>query len=191
MKDIMKLALRLIIITAAAGLLLGLTYNATKEPIAYQEELSKSEARMAVLSQATDFEEFDLTAVSLEDAYADITEVYIGLNDGQTVGATISFDTTGYSSGLNLTVGIAQDGTIAGVDIVSHGETPGLGAKADDAEYLAQYIGKSVELSVVKTEPSADSQIQAVTGATITSSAIADAVNAAQQFYQEYLAKGV
>ena len=55
MKDIMKLALRLIIITAAAGLLLGLTYNATKEPIAYQEELSKSEARMAVLSQATDF----------------------------------------------------------------------------------------------------------------------------------------
>ena len=77
------------------------------------------------------------------------------------------------------------------MDIVSHGETPGLGAKADDAEYLAQYIGKSGELSVVKTEPSADSQIQAVTGATITSSAIADAVNAAQQFYQEYLAKGV
>ena len=48
---------------------------------------------------------------------------------------------TGYSAGLNVTVGIKNDGSVAGVDIGSHSETPGLGAKADDPDYLSQYTG--------------------------------------------------
>ena len=95
----------------------------------------------------------------------------------------------GYSSGLNLTVGIGADGTIKGVIVGDHGETPGLGAKASDDAFRNQYIGKPIDnpLTVVKTDASDTYDIQAITSATITSRGVTDAVNTAAAFYTDVI----
>ena len=191
MKDVFNIALRLIIITVIAGLLLGLTYSSTKDPIAQQEALKASESRRVVLNDAADFEQIDLASLNLPEEYGVIRESYRGINNGETVGITVSMVITGYSAGLNITVGIQNDGTVAGVDIGSHSETPGLGAKADDPDYLSQYTGITPPVNIVKTEPSNPSDVQAVTGATITSKAVADAVGLAAEFYNQYMKEGV
>lgn len=190
MKDAAKMALRLIVITVIAGLLLGLTYSSTKDPIAQQEALKASESRRVVLNNATDFEQIDLESLNLPEEYSVIQEAFRGVNNGETVGITVYMIVTGYSSGLNITVGIQSDGTVAGVDIGSHSETAGLGANADDPEYLSQYQGLTPPANIVKTGPQNTGDVQAVTGATITSKAVADAVNLAAQFYTDYAGEG-
>lgn len=190
MKDAAKIALRLIVITVIAGLLLGLTYSSTKDPIAQQEALKASESRRVVLNDAVDFEQIDLESLNLPEEYGVIQEAYSGINNGETVGITVSMAVTGYSTGLNVTVGIKNDGSVAGVDIGSHSETPGLGAKADDPDYLSQYTGLTPPANIVKTAPSNSSDVQAITGATITSQAVADAVTLAAQFYADYIGEG-
>ena len=77
-----------------------------------------------------------------------------------------------------MAVGI-KDGGVTGVNMLSIGETAGLGMEArDDPSFAAQYVGKKDKLDVVKTAPESDSEIQAITGATITSKAVTNAVNA-------------
>ncbi len=190
MKNILNIAARLILITAVAGLLLGLTYSVTKDPIAAQEALEASESRKAVLADATDFEQIDLASLSLPEDYSVIQEAYWGLDNGEKIGITVYMIVKGYSTGLNITVGINSDGTVAGVSIGSNSETPGLGAKAADPSYLAQYDGLTPPAEVVKTTPTESGEVQAVTGATITSTAVADAVNLAAQFYNDYVKEG-
>ena len=187
MNGVFKVALRLIIITAIAGLLLGLTYNITKEPIAQQEELAKSNARKTVLASAKEFEAVDLESLGLSDEYSTVVEAYIGSSDGSSVGATVTMITKGYSAGLQVTVGIANDGTVSGVNIDAHSETPGLGAKAADAAYLAQYKGIASPFTIVKSPSDAEGDIEAVTGATLTSDGVCDAVNLACKLYAEHL----
>ena len=82
MKDAAKIALRLIVITVIAGLLLGLTYSSTKDPIAQQEALKASESRRVVLNDAVDFEQIDLESLNLPEEYGVIQEAYSGINNG-------------------------------------------------------------------------------------------------------------
>lgn len=187
MKNVLNIALPLVVITVIAGLLLGLTYSATKDPIAEQEALEASTSRQAVLSDATDFEQIDLSSFSLPDDYSVVQEAYWGVNNGDKIGITVYMIVKGYSTGLNITVGIHSDGTVAGVSIGSNSETPGLGAKAADSSYLAQYDGLTPPATIVKTTPSDPGEVQAVTGATITSTAVADAVNLASSLYDDYV----
>ena len=191
MNGIMKVALRLIIITAVAGLLLGLTYSVTKDPIARQEELNKKEARQTVMPDADDFSEIDLGSLSLSEEYGNVLEAYYAVSGGENIGATVTVVTKGYSSGLQVTVGVRSDGTVSGVNIDAHDETPGLGAKGDDPEYLSQYSGKTAPLNVVKVSSGADDEIQALTGATLTSKGVCGAVNLACSLYSDILSEGV
>ena len=191
MNGVMKIALRLIIITVVAGLLLGLTYSVTKDPIAAQEEKNKTEARQTVMPDAEDFEQIDLSAAGLSDEYAEVQEAYYAVKSGEKIGATVTVSTKGYSSGLQVTVGVNSDGTVSGVNIDSHDETPGLGAKGDDPVYLSQYAGRTAPLEVVKVSGGGDSEIQALTGATLTSKGICRAVNLACSLYADVLSEGV
>ena len=189
---IANLALRLIVITVCAGLILGLVYGVTKEPIEQQTIKKETEARMLVLPEAQEFEEVDPASFQADmDRYAIIRQVYRGLADGQTVGYTMAILTKGFSANLNLTVGISADGVVTGVTIGSHEETPGLGATATDPEFLGQYEGTDGPLAVVKTPTGQTGEIQALTGATITSRGVTDAVNLAREFFEEYLKEGV
>ena len=81
-------------------------------------------------------------------------------------------------------VGINADGTISGMDFLSISETAGLGMNADSDDFKAQFVGKSDEIGLSKNNP-AENEIQALTGATITSKAVTSAVNVALELFEE------
>ena len=190
MDSVGTLTLRLLIITLAAGFILGLVHSVTAGPIEQQQILKANESRQTVLPEGQDFEQMDLTAFGADgDTYGIIEDVYRGTSGGETVGFTMSVRTNGYSPNLCLTVGIDTAGIVTGVDITSHEETAGLGANATEPEFLGQYVGADGPLVVTKTPGGTTGEIVALTGATITSRAVTDAVNLCRDFYAEFLAE--
>ena len=201
MNNIVKNTLILTAITVVSGLLLGVVYGITKEPIAQAQENTKQEAYRTVLSDASEFEtvEFDAdTAASLlsENGYTSdvITEIAEGTDaSGETVGYVISVQSSeAYDGSLSLSVGIASDGTVKGIEMLEISETAGLGMKADEAEFKDQFKDKNVQkFTYTKTGEDGDDKIDAISGATITTNAVTNAVDSALIYFQNELGGGV
>lgn len=197
MNKIIKNTLILTAITVVSGLFLGIVYDVTKDPIARAQENTKQDAYRAVLPDASSFESLDFdvdSALSLlsENGYTsdEITEVVEGTDDsGETAGYVISVQSSeAYDGTLELSVGIATDGTVKGVEMLSISETAGLGMKADEAEFKDQFKDKNVEkFTYTKTGEEGDDMIDAISGATITTSAVTNAVDSALVYYQNEL----
>ena len=197
MNKIVKNTLILTAITVVSGLLLGVVYDITTEPIAQAQENTKQEAYRAVLSDASSFEAVDFDADSAssllsENGYTsdEITGVVEGTDDsGETVGYVISVQSgEAYDGTLELSVGIATDGTVKGVEMLDISETAGLGMKADEAEFKDQFKDKNVEkFTYTKTGEDGDDMIDAISGATITTNAVTNAVDSALVYYQNEL----
>ena len=191
MREIIKLAGILFAITAIAGVLLGLTNMATADKIEQQLIQENINARKAVLPQATEFkqvEDEELDSIVQKD-FQMIEEIYEGINEGELIGYTFKTTPSGYGGQIVVNVGISLDGTVSGINIVSHTETPGLGAKATEESYQDQYKEKSIDspLEVVKSTPSGENEIQAIAGATVTSNGVTDGVNIAIDLFNQYL----
>lgn len=187
MKNIITITIKLLIITIIAGLALGVVNAVTKEPIAIQEAKAADEARQSAFPEAVSFEALD---IDIPEEYAIIKNAYKAFDaGGNNIGVTVGIITKGFNAGLNLTVGIGADGLIKGVVVGENDETPGLGAKATEDWFQNQYTGKpyAEALTVVKTTPAGESEVQAITSATITSKGVTAAVNTATQFYQEMI----
>ena len=201
MNNIVKNTLILTAITVVSGLLLGVVYDITKEPIAQAQENTKQEAYRTVLSDASEFEtvEFDAdTAASLlsENGYTSdvITEIAEGTDaSGETVGYVISVQSSeAYDGSLSLSVGIASDGTVKGIEMLEISETAGLGMKADESEFKDQFKDKNVQkFTYTKTGEDGDDKIDAISGATITTNAVTNAVDSALVYFQNELGGGV
>ena len=196
MKNIIKNTLILTTITLVAGVLLGVVYEITKEPIALAKEAAKKEAYQQVMSEANTFDRIELVEEAIrtveetvESSGCTINEVVEAKVNGETVGYVVTTTTSeGYGGEIQISVGILTDGTVNGIAILSIGETAGLGMKATEEEFYGQYAGKKVEFfSVTKTGSSADNEIDALSGATITSNAMTKAVNSAVVYYKHAL----
>lgn len=188
MRENLKLGFILLVVTAIAGLFLGVAHTITKEPIEKQALLEKNLAMQEILPSA---ENFELSEVKLPEGTV-ITDVNKGLKGNEVVGYAIKVTPKGFGGLIDMMVGISADGKIGGIKILSHGETPGLGANSTNISFYGQYKDKSAEsqLEVVKTGASGDNQIQAITGATITSRAVTNGVNEAIEFYSSSLKGG-
>lgn len=95
---------------------------------------------------------------------------------------TLAFQLTadGYSKGgLNMLIAMNPDGSVKGVSIISIGETPGLGTKVNDNAFLEKFIGVNNSVTIVKSAPKNNSEVQAVTGATYSSKGVAKGINLA------------
>jgi len=181
-------ALILFGITIIAGFLLGLTYTATEEPRAYQTKLKTEIALNTVLKNSKFIEE----EISGEPKF--ITKIYQGNSEedgsGDVLGYAFQLETLeGYGDVIKIMVGFKTDGTISGIDIVSHSETPGLGAKADESKFKNQFISKEISLLTVKKGATDPQDIDAIGGATITSAAVTNAVNEAIDYYNSNIKK--
>lgn len=200
MKNIIKNTMILTAITVVAGLLLGVVYNITKEPIAAAQEKTKQEAFRAVLPDADNFEEypgFDADAaadlVSAAGYSDDISEVAVGVDgSGEAVGYIVNVTShSGYGGDIQISVGIMSDGTVKGIEMLAIGETAGLGMKAKEPEFKSQFADKKVEkFSYTKTGEEGDDKIDAISGATITTSAVTNAVDSALVYFQSELGGG-
>lgn len=188
MKENLKLGFILLVVTALAGLFLGAAHSITKEPIEKQALLEKNQAMQEILPSA---ETFELLNETLPEGTT-IKEVNKGVKGNEVVGYAIKITPKGFGGLIEMMVGISADGKIGGIKILSHGETPGLGANSTNIRFYGQYKDKSTEslLEVVKTGASKDNQIQAITGATITSRAVTSGVNEAIDFYTSNLKGG-
>lgn len=179
MREIIKVALRLVVIMLIAGLCLGAAYTVTKDPIAQQKAKQAEASRKAVLESASSFE-----AVELSDS-GNITECFRGLDaSGAACGYAVTVNAKGFGGNIVLTVGVS-DGAVTGVRVTSHSETPGLGAKAAEEPFYSQFTGKSGSLTVNKNGAANDSEVSAITAATITSQAVTSGVNEVLAFAAE------
>ena len=202
MNKIVKNTLILTAITVVSGLLLGVVYGITKEPIAEAQENTKQEAYRSVLSDASsfetmeDFDAADAASILEENGYSsdEITEVAEGIDDsGETVGYVVNvMSHEAYDGDLEVSVGIAADGTVKGIEMLSISETAGLGMKADEAEFKDQFKDKNVEkFTYTKSGESGDDKIDAISGATITTNAVTNTVDSALVYFQNELGGGV
>lgn len=188
-KDMFKLGLNLLIISAVAALLLALTNSVTASTIAQRNEQANAEARKLVLESAQDFEQ--VKDVKTDNSKGvEVSEIYEAKDvSGNTVGYTLKVLPSGYGGTIELMVGIdSAKGQVSGINVVSNSETAGLGAKSTDPEFSDQYKGKPLEeLSVLKNGTPGDTEIKAISGATITSTAVTNGVDAAIEVYNNSL----
>ena len=197
-KSMIKNALILFAITLVAGVLLGLVYQVTKEPIAYQDKLAQDRANQSVFAQAQTFDE-----VAVDDAAAaSVAEEYSGVeilnvkeakdSSGTGLGYVLQVSSKGYGDFITYTVGITNDGSINGISIIKIAETPGLGMNAEKV-IAPQFVDKAAQIfSVVKSGQLSDpaTQIEAISGATITSKAVTSGVNGAVSYFENVLKGG-
>lgn len=193
----MKDAFILFAITLIAGLLLGGVYEMTKTPIQIAKMAASLEAYKRVYPEAADFkfnqdiedkveESEELIAASGENLGAVSVSVALEAVDGSgnVIGYIMSSSSKdGYNGEIRVSVGVTKDGETTGMEILEINETPGLGMRAAEPGFQEQYKGKNIDLfKVTKSGKSADNEIDALSGATITSDAVTNAVNAAVYF---------
>ncbi len=192
MREIVKLGLILFIITAIAATLLAVANNATSDLIAQVQEQESNKARQEVLPSADTFmplDENEFNSIVAENNK--VKEVYVGKDSaGELVGYTLKTVASGYGGDIEIITGISAEGNVTGMKVVSHSETPGLGANSEKLEFRNQFVGKSTSsnISVVKSAPK-DNEIQAISGATITSKAVTGGVNMAIDVFNSKLKK--
>lgn len=193
-----KNALILFTITLVAGVLLGLVYQVTKDPIAYQNQLTQDKANQSVFTDASSFGEIDIDAAAAEEASSEHQGAVIESvkeakdSSGTLLGYVIQIKTKGYGDFITFTVGIDNDGITNGISIISIAETPGLGMNAESVLVPQFEDDEITEYSVVKNGQITDEkvQIEAISGATITSRAVTEGVNAAIHYYEDVLKGG-
>ena len=198
MKEMMKNTGIMVAITLIAGLLLGNVYQVTKEPIAVQEAKAKQEACQEVFADASSFDAVEVAAVE-ESAWSSagygqetIDEVMMAKDSaGETLGYVVTVTTKeGYGGDIRFTLGVRMDGTVNGISILSISETAGLGMRAEEV-LKPQFADKNVEkFEYTKSGATSESQVDAISGATITTNAVTNGVNAGLYYFQTQLKGG-
>ena len=195
---IIKDALALTLITLVAGVALGGVYEITKDPIARQEAQAKAEAYEQVFTDAAAFEEVEMDDTLIQtirdqldqEGYkAQSIEEVMRAEDqsGETLGYAFAVVTSeGYGGDIRFSMGVQNDGTLNGISILSIGETAGLGMNADTPAFKDQFVGKQVEkLQYTKNGATQDDEINAISGATVTTNAMTNGVNAGLCAFRE------
>ena len=178
MNKVVKNALVLMAFSLVLGFVLGAVYKITEGPIAEAALRKEMEAYKVVFENADTFKEVTVDAAAAEKVMTDggypdtIDKAFEAVDaSGNSLGYVIQLTTKdGYAGGIVMVVGVTNDGIVNGYSVTSHSETSGLGTKAFDAEYIANYQGISVD-SV--------SDVATISGATLTSKAVKNGINAA------------
>lgn len=192
-KQIIHDALILATFTLVLGFILALVHDITLKPIEAANLATAQAAYKEVFKDADDFKAYDYDADEADKIVADagysdtIDDVQQALDaDGNALGYVITVTAKDGSQGsITFSVGIQNDGTVNGYSITDISETPGLGMKAEEKDFYSQFQNKKVDnFTVVKNTPSSDDEIEAITGSTITSKAMANGCNAAICYFQ-------
>ena len=171
----------LFVICVVAGGVLGVVYNATKDPIAAAETAKRTEAIKNVLPEFNELKE-----TKVKSAMEDIDiPFYLAYNaDSTFIGAAVeTYTNKGFSGNVSLMVGILADGTINNISVLQHAETPGLGSKMTEPSFKDQFNEKNPASFNFKVKKDGG-DVDAITAATISSRAFCDAVNRALSTFE-------
>lgn len=169
---VLRLTLTLFLITTIVAGLLGLVNYVTADTIA-EQIAQKAENAMRQVLEADSYEPLDVPEESA------VTAAYRAGDRGYVVRVAPN----GFGGAIDMMVGVDVSGAVTGVAIVSQSETASLGANCTREDFRAQFTGKTGTLSVSKD----GGEIEALTGATVTSRAVTEGVNTALEFVQEVL----
>lgn len=169
--SVLNIGARLLVICLAVAAIVSLVNELTKARYA---EILVEERKSAMTGI------FGVTELSYHELVDGIYEI---MAEDQLLGYCVQATTAGFGGDMSLMVGFSGDRSLRGVQILSHSETPGLGARVNDASYLAQYNGKTGTLQL-------GSDIDAISGATISSRAVLAGVSAAQTALENALKGG-
>lgn len=165
-----RLVLVLFAVTAIVALLLGVVDFITKDKIAANIK-AKTDAAMSAVLAADSYDKLD----SFTDNSGLVNSMYKASDaSGEFLGYVCEVSPNGFGGAINMVVGVDAYGSVTGISIVKMTETSGLGANAANTAYREQYVGKSGTLAVNKD----GGEIIALTGATVTSRAVTEGVNA-------------
>ncbi len=170
MKEYIVPTITLFVICLVATALLGITNAVTAPTIEGLAEQKEIDTRKDVFAQAVSFGEKVSDEINMVPAFD---------KNGEPIGYVVVTSSQGYGGAVEVMTGVTIDGKVTGISVLSHSETPGLGAKAEtDDGWLAQFIDKTKNITVSKDQ-AGDNSIDAITGATVTSRAVVAAVNEA------------
>ena len=175
-EDIIKPVGVLLAICIIIPLALSVTNKVTAKKIAELEN-ENSKKNMQSLVSADDFEKCSDDGI----------DYYTAIKGGGTAAYIFTESAKGYGGDVSVMTAVKPDGTVAGVAILDvSGETPGLGQNAAKESFYSQYAGLKKGVSLLKNGAKAENnEVDAVTGATITSTAVTRAVNAALDDFEK------
>jgi len=178
MKNRVSAWIILTIITVAAALGLALTNQITMEPISQQAIVAEEKARKLVMPGVETFEKLELD---------DGSALFVAKAGDEVIGYIGKAAAKGYSGEIEVITGISADGIITGINVggANFSETPGLGAKAKDTAFAAQFAGK--KSPVQRGNPKNDNAVDGITAATITTNAVLGCVNSVARQVKAYL----
>ena len=164
----------LFLICVVVGGLLGIVNDMTKGPIANRALEAAETSRRVCFVEADAFEEVELPADSGVDG------CYAAMVNGELAGYVAQVTVTGFGGPIEIHVGVDLDGVITGISVggSKFAETPGLGAKAKEEDFTAQFTGLTIPTQV-------GNNVDAITGATITSGAVSSGVNKGGYFIRD------
>lgn len=177
-KEILRIGGVLCIICALVALVLSFVNMVTAAKIAENEEMEKKSAIIALFGSET------IEYKTMDGAPDTVNEIFSVTDNGSDMGYCVSISPAGFGGGINLMIGIDENGAIIGVRVVSHSETPGLGSRIEGESFLSQFIGKSGNVA-------AGQDYDIISGSTVSSKAVAAGVNTAIEALSNLLTGGV
>ncbi len=167
-KDIIKIMMNLVVIYTVGGAILVMVYANTSPVIFTGDKKEKEEALKKMIPEAVKVEELGTWEPHHKHA-----GFYVAKKDGEDIGFIVETYGKGYSSYINVLVAVDKNLIVQKIDILYHAETPGLGDEIEKDSFKKQFVEKGLEhIKLVKGETKED--IQAITGATISSRAVTD-----------------
>jgi len=160
--DTLKKAFPIISVTVIvfiAVALLGLTDALVRDKIEWQKEQKIQRMLNEIFP--------DMTEHILED------DIYMIYSNGAEIGSAFLAVGKGYGGFIDILIGLENETTIKGVTIVSHLESPGLGARITEGSFREQFIGVNIADVALRED---GGEIDAITGASISSGAVVDAI---------------
>jgi len=188
MNSLARLVLTLTLIAAIAGLVLSLVERATRAPIAEQRRQEMLRALQSVLPPFDNTPDTDraILPAGTDRRGREVQQViYRGRQQGELSG--VAFKVTapdGYSGNIDVMVGLRPDGTVQGVEILTHSETPGLGDKIKAESFRGQFAGRNLANADWRVRKDGGDFDQ-LTGATISPRAVVGAVRSGLEFYRD------
>jgi len=183
--DLIRLAGMLLAITVIVAGLLGFVNGLTKDRIQQNKLTVINESLKSITPEGSTAEQADV-----KNAPGTFDAVYRIDKDGAYAGVCVMLTVSGSQGKISLIAGVDKDNKVMGVRITSHSETKGLGSEAQNPDWLAQFENQSGPLNVSKKTTGAEGEIVAITGATITSTAVTKAVQSVIDFAVSYNQEG-
>jgi len=170
MREMMKLGLILLIITSVAAVVLGITNNITQGVILERKAEAIKDSLVVLVPDADDF------AMLQGVSGSGVSEAYEGTKGGTPVGYVFKAEGNGYGGAIEVLVAISSEGKVLDLQIGANAETPGIGDKVQNPEFIGQFVDQDATGEV---------QVEIISGATRSSNGVIGAVNAAAKVYQE------